>query len=141
MTLRRGVLAVALAVIAVIVAWWLWPSAATQSPRMTAGPYLVRLTVNDGSHTSGGAHTGDNAVDLEITDHAGNPVAPDQVAVEPAMPQMGHAVPPAAAEPITPGRYRATVNLPMPGQWEIAVDLSGPEGSGRATFAVQAKAD
>ncbi|MBL1078264.1 FixH family protein [Nocardia sp. 2] len=133
MTLRRGVLAVALAVIAVMAAWWLWPNATKDAPQMTAGPYLVRMTVGDGA-----ARTGDNPVELEITDRSGNPVAPEQVVVEPAMPQMGHAVPPATADAVEVGRYRATVELPMPGQWEIAVDLSGPAGTGRATFAVRA---
>ncbi|MGW4247446.1 FixH family protein [Nocardia sp. NPDC004722] len=99
--------------------------------RSAAGPYLVQLRVDS-------PHTGDNTVDLEITDQRGDSAAPDRVSVEPAMPQMGHALPPSTAAVVTPGHYRATVNLPMPGQWEIAVKLSGAPGSGSATFSVQA---
>lgn len=132
MTVRRGLALIAVAVVAVLGAWWLWPGTTTTPQRMTAGPYQVQLTVGDGA-----PHTGDNPVQLEITDERGDPAKPDRVSIEPAMPQMGHAVPSAAATSVTPGDYRATVNLPMPGQWEITVDLSGPSGSGRATFSVQ----
>ncbi|MET9489603.1 FixH family protein [Nocardia sp. NPDC006630] len=133
MTTRRGLLFIAAAVIVALVTWWVWPSDSAPAQRMTAGPYRVELTVGDGS-----AHTGDISAELEITDQQGKPAAPDRVSVEPAMPQMGHAVPPATATTVTPGHYRAVVNLPMPGQWEIAVNLSGPQGSGRATFSVRA---
>ncbi|WP_067536690.1 FixH family protein [Nocardia crassostreae] len=134
MTARRALLAAAVLVVAAVAAWWLWPGTSGNTvPRMTAGPYLVQLTVADGT-----PHTGDNTVELDITDQQGAPATPDEVSVEPAMPQMGHAVPPGIAETITPGRYRATVNLPMPGQWEIAVHLSGPQGAGSATLSVRA---
>ncbi|GAB4585801.1 FixH family protein [Nocardia sp. IFM 10818] len=131
---RRVLLVAAALIAAAVAAWWLWPSPGGKTvPRMTAGPYLVQLTIADGA-----PRTGDNTVDIEITDQQGIPATPDRVSVEPAMPQMGHAVPPAIAGTVTPGRYRATVHLPMPGQWEIAVHLSGPQGSGSATFSAQA---
>lgn len=134
MTVRRGLLAAAVLIVAALAVWWLWPGSGEKSvQRMAAGPYLVHLTVADGS-----PKTGDNTVELEITDQQGDPATPAEVSVEPAMPQMGHAVPPATAAVVTPGHYRATVNLPMPGQWEIAVQLSGPAGSGTATFSTQA---
>ncbi|GAB2518417.1 FixH family protein [Nocardia heshunensis] len=130
---RNGLIAIAAAVVAImLVVWWVWPSdGAKPVARSAAGPYLVQLRVDS-------AHTGDNTVDLDITDQRGDSAAPDRVSVEPAMPQMGHALPPSAAGVVTPGHYRATVNLPMPGQWEIAVKLSGAAGSGSATFSVQA---
>ncbi|WP_222932676.1 FixH family protein [Nocardia yunnanensis] len=132
-TPRRAVIGAVLIVIAALAAWWLWPSdSAKPVSRSTAGPYLVALRVDS-------PHTGDNTVDLDVTDQQGNVVAPDRISVEPAMPQMGHALPPSpAAAAVTPGHYRATVNLPMPGQWEIAVKLSGAPGTGSATFSVQA---
>lgn len=130
---RNGLIAAAAAVLAVVLmAWWVWPSdSAKPVARSAAGPYLVQLRVDS-------AHAGDNTVDLEITDQRGDSAAPDRVSVEPAMPQMGHALPPSTAVVVTPGHYRATVNLPMPGQWEIAVKVSGAPGSGSATFSVQA---
>ncbi|APA97887.1 FixH family protein [Nocardia seriolae] len=132
MTARRGPIAAAVVLAAALLAWWLWPSGGSKPvARSAAGPYLVQLRVDS-------ARTGDNAVDLDITDQRGDAATPDRVSVEPAMPQMGHALPPSTATALTPGHYRATVNLPMPGQWEIAVKLSGAPGSGSATFSVQA---
>ncbi|MTE17162.1 FixH family protein [Nocardia aurantiaca] len=134
MTRRNGLIAAAVVLVAALVTWWLWPSDNAKTlPRSAAGPYQVRLSVSGGS-----PRPGDNTVDLDITDQHGNAATPDRVSVEPAMPQMGHALPPSTAAAVTPGHYRATVTLPMPGQWEIAVRLSGAPGSGSATFSVQA---
>ncbi|MGW4355220.1 FixH family protein [Nocardia sp. NPDC004582] len=134
MTKRTAVIVAVAAVVAAVAAWLLWPAADAPSvSRSDAGPYRVELRVSGGS-----AHAGDNTVDLEITDAQGTSATPDKVSVEPAMPQMGHALPPSAAAAVTPGHYRATVALPMPGQWEIAVKLSGAPGSGSAVFSVQA---
>lgn len=132
MTARRGLLVAAVLLVAALATWWLWPSDDSKPvSRSAAGPYLVALRVDS-------ARTGDNTVDLDITDQRGDSATPDRVSVEPAMPQMGHALPPSTATAVTPGHYRATVNLPMPGQWEIAVKLSGAPGSGSAVFSVQA---
>ncbi|MFE3227201.1 FixH family protein [Nocardia sp. NPDC059228] len=134
MTRRTGLIAAIVVLVAALLTWWLWPSGSAKPvPRSAAGPYQVQLRVSGGS-----AHTGDNTVDLDITDQHGTAATPDRVSVEPAMPQMGHALPPSTAAVVTPGHYRATVTLPMPGQWEIAVKLSGAPGSGSATFSVQA---
>ncbi|MEU7474793.1 FixH family protein [Lentzea sp. NPDC042327] len=68
--------------------------------------------------------TGTNSFDLRITDRSGSP-AHGEVVVEPAMPQMGHAVAPVTAAPLEPGHYRVgAVDLFMAGQWEITVSLS-----------------
>lgn len=132
MTAKRGLLTATVLVVAALLAWWLWPGdSATAVSRMTAGPYSVRLD-------AGAPRTGDNAVNLEITTAQGESATPDKVSLAPSMPQMGHALPPSTATAVTPGHYRATVHLPMPGQWEITVQLSGPQGTGAATFSVQA---
>ncbi|WP_280266773.1 FixH family protein [Nocardia wallacei] len=118
-------------VIAGLAAWLWWPEdGEEQSTRIPAGPYLVRLT--------GPLRVGANTVEFDITDRQENPATPTRVLVAPAMPQMGHAVPPATAEAIAPGHYRAAVELPMSGQWEITVDVSGPPGTGTATFSIGA---
>lgn len=36
----------------------------------------------------------------------------------------------------TPGRYRADTDLSMAGGWDLALDWDGPEGAGRASFAM-----
>ncbi|MCE7012044.1 FixH family protein [Kibdelosporangium philippinense] len=66
---------------------------------------------------------GGNSLDIEITDRAGSPATGD-VTIEPAMPQMGHALSPVTAAPGKPGHFRVdNVDLPMAGQWEITVSL------------------
>lgn len=131
MNRRAILLAVALlAVITGVAAWLLWPRSENTSQRIPAGPYLIRL--------ASALHPGANAVEFDITDRESAPAQPSRVTVAPAMPQMGHAVPPVAAAATGPGRYRAELELPMSGQWEITVELSGPAGAGTATFSVSA---
>ncbi|ONI79268.1 hypothetical protein ALI144C_25920 [Actinosynnema sp. ALI-1.44] len=73
---------------------------------------------------------GTNTLDIEVTDKSGTPASGD-VTIEPAMPQMGHALSPVTAVRTRPGRFRVDgVDLPMPGQWEITVSL----GTERVVF-------
>nr|WP_042181224.1 FixH family protein [Kibdelosporangium sp. MJ126-NF4]CEL14892.1 hypothetical protein [Kibdelosporangium sp. MJ126-NF4]CTQ96477.1 hypothetical protein [Kibdelosporangium sp. MJ126-NF4] len=66
---------------------------------------------------------GTNSLDIDITDRAGAP-ASGEVTIEPAMPQMGHALSLVTAVQTQPGRFRVdNVDLPMAGQWEITVSL------------------
>lgn len=118
------------AVIAGVATWLLWPGGEDAAQRIPAGPYSIRLAST--------LHPGANAVEFDITDRQSAPAQPTRVTVAPAMPQMGHAVPPVAATATGPGRYRADLDLPMSGQWEITIDLAGPDGSGTATFSVSA---
>ena len=84
--------------------------------------YTVRLSVDD-------PRTGPNSLGFEVTDKAGTPVAPDEVTVEPVMPQMGHALAPVTALPEGTGRFRApTADLPMAGPWQITVSLHDASG-------------
>jgi hypothetical protein len=72
---------------------------------------------------------GPNSLGIEVTDRAGTPVAPDEVVVEPVMPQMGHAFAPVTAQPEGQGRFRApTADLPMAGPWQITVSLHDASG-------------
>jgi hypothetical protein len=84
--------------------------------------YTVRLSVDD-------PRAGPNSLGIEVTDRAGTPVAPDEVVVEPVMPQMGHAFAPVTAQPEGQGRFRApTADLPMAGPWQITVSLHDASG-------------
>jgi hypothetical protein len=114
--LRKPVLIAAVLVVAAVLAWLLWPSAAKPvTLRAATGPYTVQFAMPAPT-------LGANTATLEIT-------GPDTraVTVEPVMPQMGHALAPVPAEPESPGRYRVTMTLPMSGQWEITVTLNGTE--------------
>lgn len=127
--IRRVVLVVAVLAAAAVAVWLLWP--APTGPTVltgTAGRHAVRLSVD-------APHTGRTAVDVQVTDPGGGPASVAGVTVEPVMPQMGHAQAPLTATPDGPGRYRvAEVVLPMSGQWEITVALTGPAGPEQVVF-------
>jgi nitrogen fixation protein FixH len=119
------------AVVVAVTALLVWPkSGESQQYLAETGQHRFELT-------PASTKTGVNSFDLQITDRAGNPARSGDVTVEPAMPQMGHAVTPITAGPREPGRYKVeNVDLPMAGQWEIAVSIStgSPNGSERVVF-------
>ncbi|MET9633368.1 FixH family protein [Lentzea sp. NPDC006480] len=97
----------------------LWPRTVEAQPHLAETGQL-RFVLTPASTKSGV-----NSFDLRITDLQGKPVQGDEVVVEPAMPQMGHAIAPLTAGPLEPGHYQVgDVGLFMAGQWEITVSLS-----------------
>lgn len=115
---RRLVIVVIAAAVVGAGTWLLWPKSAHQSAASaTAGPYLVRLSGEP-------PKVGVTPVTVEITGNGAQPPTPDSVTFEPAMPQMGHATRPVVAAAEGGGRYRADVDLSMPGQWEITVRVA-----------------
>ncbi|MGI5145739.1 FixH family protein [Plantactinospora sp. CA-294935] len=121
--MKTAVVATVTGLVAVAVAALLcWPSGTEPeiSTVRTAG-YEVSLMVQSPKR-------GANTLDFEITDLSDRPVTVDEVGVELAMPQMGHALPPVAATRTRQGRYRApNVDIPMSGQWDVTVILPGTE--------------
>ncbi|OLR92643.1 FixH family protein [Actinokineospora bangkokensis] len=114
----RLLAAVAAAVVVVLLVVWLWPEDEPQELTGGSDTYAVRVVLD------GPASVGDNALLVEVTDHAGAPVTADEVTVEPVMPGMGHAEPPATATAEAPGRYRVpAAHLSMAGTWEITVTV------------------
>lgn len=112
-----GALAGVIAIIGALVV--LWPRTVEAQPHLAESAQL-RFVLTPASTKSGV-----NSFDLRITDRAGNPAPGGEVVVEPAMPQMGHAIAPITAGPLEPGHYRVgDVGLFMAGQWEITVSLS-----------------
>ena len=118
--MKRHVLIALAGVVAVLGALVvLWPRTVEAQPHLAESAQL-RFVLTPASTKSGV-----NAFDLRITDREGNPAPGDEVVVEPAMPQMGHAIAPLTAGPLEPGHYRVgDVGLFMAGQWEITVSLS-----------------
>lgn len=101
-----------LVVIAAIVGagfWLLWPESMDDSAATaTAGPYRVQLTGES-------PKVGISPVTVEITGNGGQPPAPDSVAFEPAMPQMGHATTPVVAVTQATAGTVPTSIYPWPG--------------------------
>jgi YtkA-like len=117
---RRRLLVIVVIAAAVVCAgvWLLWPKSAHQSAAAaTAGPYVLRLSGEP-------PNVGITPLTVEITGNGSQPPTPDSVTLEPAMPQMGHATRPVVAAVEGGGRYRADVDLSMPGQWEITVRIA-----------------
>ena len=112
-----GSVAVVVAVLGALVVFW---------PRgVEAQPHLAESAQLRFVLTPASTKTGVNSFDLRITDRSGNPAQGSEVVVEPAMPQMGHAIAPITAGPVEPGRYQVRdVGLFMAGQWEITVSFS-----------------
>jgi hypothetical protein len=111
-----GALAAVVAVAGALIV--LWPRS------VEAQPHLAESTQLRFVLTPASTKRGVNSFDLRVTDRSGNP-AEGEVTLEPAMPQMGHAIAPITAGPSEPGRYQVGgVDLFMAGQWEITVSLS-----------------
>jgi hypothetical protein len=111
-----AVLAGVVALLGAVIVWW---------PRtVEAQPHLAETARLRFVLTPASTRSGTNSFDLRVTDRSGGPVQ-GEVTVEPAMPQMGHAVAPITAVPQEPGHYRVgAVELYMAGQWEITVSLN-----------------
>ncbi len=117
--MRRYALGALAGVIALVAALLvLWPRGSEARPQVAESDQF-RFVLTPTSTKSGS-----NTLDLRVTDRSGNAALGD-VTVEPAMPQMGHALAPITAAPFEPGHYRVgDVGLFMAGQWEITVSLS-----------------
>lgn len=110
-----GVLAGVIALAGALVV--LWPRTVEAQPQLAESARL-RFVL-----TLASTKSGRNSFDLRVTDRSGHP-AQGAVTVEPAMPQMGHALAPITARPSEPGRYEVgDVDLLMAGQWEITLSL------------------
>lgn len=79
--------------------------------------------------------SGSTAVEVELTGVGGVSSGVTAVRLEPTMTQMGHALPPVAAQPPSGGEaggsYRADVLLDMSGSWELHVVIDDARGTER----------
>ncbi|GAA0628656.1 FixH family protein [Kutzneria viridogrisea] len=128
---RARILVIAVAAVlavggAVLVLTWR-PSEDTVTLQGDSAHYGVQVVLD-------AARTGQRAVDVRITPHAGAG-DPDQVAVEPAMPAHSHAVEPLAVRPAGAGHFHADGSLfLMPGQWELTVSVTTAGHRDQITF-------
>lgn len=116
MTMRRlGVSALIVLGIALILVFS-WPRGEPPAGSGSSPSYAVELTVPAG-----------RPAEVTVRRHDGAPVGLDAVTLEPAMPQMGHAVPAMLAEQVGPGRFTTRgAPIEMPGRWEVLVLLGRP---------------
>ena len=130
MSHQRLVVIAAIAAIVGAGIWLLWPKSMDDgAATATAGPYSVQLTGES-------PKVGISPVTVELTGNGGQHPSPDSVTFEPAMPQMGHATTPVVAAAQGDGRYRADVNLSMPGQWDITVRIAASDQVHEAVLSV-----
>jgi YtkA-like len=112
--------------------WHLWSGSsntAAAGSQANAGPYVVRLSTDS-------VPRGVAELALDITGGGNEPVAPDNVSVEPVMTQMSHALRPVRATPSAPGTYRAQVDFEMSGQWDITVRITSGNETHEAVLSV-----
>lgn len=90
-----------------------------------SGSYAVTLDAPTGA-----------PAEITVRRHDGAPLRLDSVTVEPAMPQMGHALAPVVAQRTGPDRFATRGPLlTMPGPWEVLVLLG--EGADTESVIVQ----
>jgi hypothetical protein len=120
MQMRVALPALAVLLVGALFAWLFWsgsPTTAAAGSQANIGPYVVRLSTDS-------VRRGAAELAFDITDAANQPAEPDEVSVEPAMTQMGHALIPVRATPSAPGKYRAQMDFEMTGQWDITVRIT-----------------
>jgi YtkA-like len=89
--------------------------------RGTSERHVVQVTIEP-------PRTGRVRATVDVTDRDGRPVTPGEVALEAAMPRMGHLSSELPTTQEKPGRFRAEGELfPMVGVWELTVRIDGSE--------------
>ena len=113
-------------------------SRVTITTAQSAGVLITLLGTEDG------ISSGENTLELAFTNAISNvPSEVRDVSLEFFMPAMGAMPPMQSKAGVTslgdPGRFRAVVNVPMPGEWQVTVRFQGPEEEGSQTFGVVAQ--
>jgi len=107
-----------------------------------APPGGVRLTSQAGAYSAvalpdpNPAHVGRNALRFDVVEQGGDPVAGALLEVFPWMPAHGHTTSslPVVAEG-DGGVYQVEhLDYPMPGQWEIRIDVTTADATDRFSF-------
>jgi nitrogen fixation protein FixH len=95
------------------------------------------------SSASGELKSGENALILSFTDASGKPIDIPAAAVKFHMPAMGAMAEmndvASLATTETPGKFRALVNIEVPGSWEAMISFQGAHGTEQVTMNVTAK--
>jgi len=67
--------------------------------------------------------TGENRVDLYLTDEHGQAVGAEAAEMSFALPELGIHALRADAAAVEPGHFRGRVDLPLAGDWQVQADL------------------
>jgi YtkA-like protein len=69
------------------------------------------------------------SLELALTDRSGAPTQATSVSVEGNMTHPGMVPSPAVVTQVGPGRYRANLELTMPGDWVLLAEITLPDGT------------
>jgi len=94
-------------------------------------------------HPSGVFRSGANRFGIEIVDvTTGEPVTASRVGMNLFMPAMGAMQAMSATadvEAAEAGQWSGTINLPVAGEWQVTLDIEGPEGGSEVRFPTVAR--
>ena len=92
---------------------------------------------------SGEIKSGENALTLSFTDAASSPIDIPAASLKFHMPAMGSMAEMNDVVTLTttetPGKFRALVNIEVPGSWEAMISFQGSHGTEQTTMNVAAK--
>ena len=95
------------------------------------------------SNDTGKLKNGEQEIYLAFTDASGNPVDVGAASLNFFMPAMGPMAamndPANLTTTSTPGLYKGTVNIEMPGEWQAQISFEGAAGKGKTSFPLTAQ--
>jgi Cu(I)/Ag(I) efflux system membrane protein CusA/SilA len=89
-------------------------------------------------HPAGAFGSGANRFGIELADMAtGEPLAASGIGLNLFMPAMGTMQAMSATADVVPagaGQWNGSIDVPMAGEWQVTVDIEGPEGASEVRF-------
>lgn len=94
------------------------------------------------SNDTGKLKNGKQELTLAFTDASGNPAEISAASLNFMMPAMGSMAemndPATLTTTGTPGQFKGSVNIEMPGEWQAQITYEGKSGKGKVTFPLTA---
>ncbi len=119
-------------IVAIIISSNIYASDADHSGFDTAGPFLIKVTIDPTT-----PKVGKNMVLIQINDKQGQAVTAAKVkavAVMPAMGSMPAMYAPAEMQEIDQGKYQGQFQPSMAGEWPMTIEINATQGNGKITY-------